>query len=394
MESAKILIVDDEAQIRDALCELFEEQGYEVRTTEDATRAMEHIRQGAFDVVVTDIKMPERSGFELLRFVKAQNPSMEVIVITGHGTISSAIRAMKEGASDYLMKPVRSDELSARVKSCVARRALFREKRRLSKMVTLVDIGRAISSKLDMDELCEKTVDTLVTSLKAQQASLMLVEDHHLIVRAHRGLSSEVTRGMHAPMEGSIAGWVIAQKKPVLLNGAVYDEELRKAMQRKDIASSLSVPLIAQDRVSGVLNVNRLHGAPNFVEEDKDFAVVLASQVASAIENARLFAESHERAQELARLNEELRKTYDQLIQSQEMSSLGLMAGTVAHDINNPLSVIMGYAQLLLMRIEKGGEDEKPVQAILNQAERIDRMVKSLKGYARKSGEERVPTAI
>ena len=182
-----------------------------------------------------------------------------------------------------------------------------------------------------------------------------------MIIRAHRGLSSEVRRGMRAPMAGSIAGWVVAQKKPVLLNGTVYDEELRKAMHRKDIASSLSVPLIAQDRVSGVLNANRLPGAPNFVEEDKDFAVVLASQVASAIENARLFAESHERAQELARLNEELRKTYDQLIQSQKMSSLGLMAGTVAHDINNPLSVIMGHAQLLLMGMKKGGSSDLSV---------------------------------
>ncbi|MCD6334562.1 MAG: response regulator [Candidatus Latescibacteria bacterium] len=394
MESAKILIVDDEAQIRNALAELFENQGYEVRAAENAMRAMELLREMPFDVVVTDLKMPKVGGLELLQFVKAQDSSVEVIIITGYGTIPSAIQAMKEGASDYLIKPVRLDELSARVESCVARRVLFREKRRLSRMVTLVDIGRAITSKLDMDELCEKILDTLIASLGAQQGSLMLLDGPDLILQAHRGLSSEVKRGMRVPMEGSIAGWVIAQKKPLLLNGTACDEKLRKAMHRTDIATSLSVPLIVQDRVSGVLNANRLPGSPRFVEEDKDFAVVLASQVASALENASLFAESNARAEELARVNEELRDIYNQLIQSEKMSSLGLMASTVAHDINNPLSVIMGHAQLLLMRKEKNEAEEKPVRAILNQAERIDRLVRSLKEYARKSEGAHVPTAI
>lgn len=394
MESAKILIVDDEAQIRNALAEQFENQGYEVQVAEDAVCAMKHLRERPFDVVVTDLKMPKVSGLELLQFVKAQDSSVEVIVITGYGTIPSAIQAMKEGASDYLIKPVRLDELSARVEGCVARRALFREKRRLSRMVTLVDIGRTIASKLDMDELCEKILDTLIASLGAQQGSLMLLDGPDLMLQAHRGLSSEVKRGMRAPMEGSIAGWVIAHKEALLLNGTACDENLLKAMHRADIVASLSVPLIAQDRVLGVLNANRLPGSPCFVEEDRDFAVVLASQVASALENASLFAESHARAEELAHLNAELREIYDQLIQSEKMSSLGLMAGAVAHDINNPLCVIMGHAQLLLMHKEKEDSEGSSLQAILNQTERIDRLVKSLKGYARKSEGGHAPTAI
>jgi two-component system response regulator PilR (NtrC family) len=111
MEVAKILVVDDEPSILKLLKEALTQWGYHVACVSTGAEALEAIRTELFDAAITDIRMPEMSGLDLLREIKRHDDSIEVVVMTGYPTIASAVEALKEGAYDYLSKPLILDEL-------------------------------------------------------------------------------------------------------------------------------------------------------------------------------------------------------------------------------------------------------------------------------------------
>ena len=111
MEVAKILVVDDEPSILKLLKEALTQWGYHVACVGTGSEALEAIRTELFDAAITDIRMPEMSGLDLLREIKRHDESIEVVVMTGYPTIASAVEALKEGAYDYLSKPLILDEL-------------------------------------------------------------------------------------------------------------------------------------------------------------------------------------------------------------------------------------------------------------------------------------------
>ena len=107
----KVLLVDDEADIRDVLCISLEDIGYCVFPTENAEKALQTFREETPPIVLTDIKMPGMDGIELLRKIKHENPETEVIMITGHGDMSLAIKSLKYEATDFITKPINVDAL-------------------------------------------------------------------------------------------------------------------------------------------------------------------------------------------------------------------------------------------------------------------------------------------
>jgi len=111
MEVAKILVVDDEPSILKLLKEALTQWGYQVGCVGTGAEALEAIRLELYDAAITDIRMPEMSGLDLLREIKRHDESIEVVVMTGYPTIASAVEALKEGAYDYLSKPLILDEL-------------------------------------------------------------------------------------------------------------------------------------------------------------------------------------------------------------------------------------------------------------------------------------------
>ncbi|MDR2468023.1 MAG: sigma-54 dependent transcriptional regulator [Spirochaetaceae bacterium] len=123
----KILIVDDEKNIRDGLAESLEMEGYDVVTASDGDAAYKRYQKGDIDLVITDLRMPGMSGEELLKRVKAETPGVAVVVLTGHGTVRDAVQAMKDGAWDFLTKPIQDlDRLNI-----IVQRALSNRERRI-----------------------------------------------------------------------------------------------------------------------------------------------------------------------------------------------------------------------------------------------------------------------
>lgn len=130
-EVAHLLIVDDEKDLLDLLVERFSRKSYRVEGYLSPLEALEKGDLAACDVGIFDMKMPGMDGITLLKEVKKQNPFMEVIVLTGHGTIETAIEAMKSGAYDYLTKPYHLQELEVILQKAVEKKRLFEENQRL-----------------------------------------------------------------------------------------------------------------------------------------------------------------------------------------------------------------------------------------------------------------------
>jgi DNA-binding NtrC family response regulator len=127
----KLLVVDDEKNIREGLAAALEMDGHEVETAAGGDEGWKCFQKGDCDLVITDLRMPGIGGEELLKRICAESPGIPVIVLTGHGTVETAVEAMRNGAYDFLTKPVNLDRLSLLVKRALTNRELVLKHRRL-----------------------------------------------------------------------------------------------------------------------------------------------------------------------------------------------------------------------------------------------------------------------
>lgn len=124
MKARKILLVDDDKSVRVTLGQALESSGYQVVAAVDGDHALERFRSDVFDLVLLDMKMPGMDGIEVLRHVKSDRPTQPVIMITGFGSVETAVEALKLGAVDYIQKPFGPDELRSIVERVLSREEL------------------------------------------------------------------------------------------------------------------------------------------------------------------------------------------------------------------------------------------------------------------------------
>lgn len=135
IELATLLIADDEINILKGLKLAFEDEGYDVMTAENGLDAWNAINKNSIDLVITDLRMPGMDGYELLKKISAAYPTLPVIVLTGHGTIETAVETMRDGAVDFFTKPVDLDKLLLVVKKSISASMLQEQNRKLSEEI-------------------------------------------------------------------------------------------------------------------------------------------------------------------------------------------------------------------------------------------------------------------
>jgi len=158
MKKNSILIVDDEASVRDSLYNWFLEDGFEVSCAEDASKALKMLDHNQFDIILADIKMPGMDGLELLRRIKQIKPDAVVIVITAFATVDTAVQALKDGAFDYVTKPFDPDDLSHLIRNALRQLSLQEENENLRERVTALEqvediIGESEAVKKMLNEV-------------------------------------------------------------------------------------------------------------------------------------------------------------------------------------------------------------------------------------------------
>lgn len=130
---AKILVVDDEESIREFLEIMLKKEGYEVTLAEDGLKAKELVQKKSFDMIISDLQMPNMTGIELLKFIRQNYPEIVFMMITAFGTTETAVEAMKMGAYDYLTKPFKIDEVRINIANALKSKNLEFENRTLKK---------------------------------------------------------------------------------------------------------------------------------------------------------------------------------------------------------------------------------------------------------------------
>jgi DNA-binding response OmpR family regulator len=135
----KVLIVDDEKDFTELLSERLETRGFKTRIAFDGNEAISRLNEENADVVLLDVMMPGKSGVETLKEIKNSWPITEVIMLTGHGTVETAIEGMKLGAYDYLIKPTETDDLSQKITSAYQRKSDHEERIRQAEINKIIE---------------------------------------------------------------------------------------------------------------------------------------------------------------------------------------------------------------------------------------------------------------
>jgi two-component system, OmpR family, response regulator len=128
MGTARILLVDDEVAFANNIAKLISKRGYEVMTVYNGESAIKAVEESEFDVIVLDLKMPGLDGMATLKQIKKRQPQVEVIILTGHGSMDSGIDGIQLGAFDFIMKPVRFDDLHESIRQAYQRKIVHQER--------------------------------------------------------------------------------------------------------------------------------------------------------------------------------------------------------------------------------------------------------------------------
>jgi response regulator RpfG family c-di-GMP phosphodiesterase len=296
-ERPRILIVDDEKFIRDILADFLAMEGYQVRTAEDGAAALNELQAAPYDLIISDLKMPRMGGIELLEQVGRRVPSALTVIMTGFGTVETAIDAMKRGAYDYILKPFKVEEVIHVVQRGLEKQKLAAENLRLREALSLYKVSEALQASLSLDEIVATLGETAMAELGADSVAVWLAD-------GEGGLFERDARGPEVARRGILDPDAISKHlgggESLLEHGTRTDRFFR-ILPDPLPASLLAVPLRAHGKNIGFVAAESLTAAKRLDEGQRKLLAIVASRAAAALDNARLY--------------EDLRATFKQTIQ-------------------------------------------------------------------------------
>ena len=150
-----ILIIDDESSIRKTLARILQQAGFEVTTAESAEQGLNYLRTTQFDLILTDLRMPGMHGMDALKVIHTEHPTLPVILFTAQPDVNSAVEALRQGATDYLLKPIKPEAIIERARSILAKQQHEKRKREIMSQIEFLqnelkelDNGEAINKPI------------------------------------------------------------------------------------------------------------------------------------------------------------------------------------------------------------------------------------------------------
>ncbi|MFH1422452.1 MAG: response regulator [Planctomycetota bacterium] len=374
----KILIIDDEQGIRDLLQYELSSEGYTVDTAADGNEGVEKARKEKFNLIITDIKMPRADGMYVLSEIKKIDPTTEIILATGYGTIETAVKSMKLGAYDFITKPFDINKILLTVE-----RAL--EKRELKALIALYEASKTIFSELKPEDTINIILNLATKTLNADDASIMLFDDNRCLqLRGAYGLRCDKKKKSTLELGLKVADKIVALRQSIIINSPLSENpEFSDIDGIEEIKSAIICPLITKRGVLGVLSVNRINIPDTFTNTDLNIAVVFVSQIAQAIENSFLYESLEKKIQLLQEAYKSLQETKDRLVQSEKLAAIGELVAGVSHELNNPLTAVISYADLF-QNADCNEEIRNALSRIKFNADRCRKIIQNLLQFARR----------
>jgi len=304
----KIIVVDDEPAVRELLVDILSQDGYSIECSATPDDALEKMRAEHFDLLFTDLLMPEMDGFELIREARRVLPEIIPILMTGYGTLDTARAAVKGGVFDYVLKPFNISEVRTAVSGALERKRVLDDTARLRELSDLFKISETINTLRDEKKLLEFVLKSALTKVGATRGSIMLrdPEMDMLRIATSVGLPDEIKDSAEVKLGEGISGWVAQEGKALLVANVDEDPQFKNAshdLPDKSFVSvplempednGISVPVKSSKRVLGVINVNRKLNGQQFTPGDLKTLSILANQAAVSLENAKLFSSLQE----------------------------------------------------------------------------------------------------
>jgi PAS domain S-box-containing protein len=288
-----ILVVDDEVELKNALVDALSSQGFDVVGYTSPRAGLEALRTHSFDVLLSDLMMPEISGIQLVQEALEIDPNLIPIIMTGQGTIETAVDAMKAGTFDYILKPFRLQAVMPVLTRAINSRRLRLENLQLRETVAIYELCQTIAFTLDPQTILSMLADAALQQTRADEVSVILpTEDgDELYVAAVRGEKRQRLLGERVPLETSISGWVARSRESLILDGEINDERFESLWPHPEIRSAISVPMQIANKLVGVININAIERARSFTLGQTKALAILASTAAAALESASLYAQ-------------------------------------------------------------------------------------------------------
>lgn len=497
-----ILVVEDEPPVAMLLRDLLISLGHEPAVVGTAEVALEHLQAERPDAILLDLQLPGMSGLDFLRLRTGAADRIPVVVMSGVSPESQARECLRQGAVDFVGKPITRERL-AEIVACLApytgapraerskpverRRAprvavalpvrvvedggveweatslnlsasgiklralrtippgttatialrlpedeaplelpsiLVRadldgyafhfahladwQAQRLGALVQRMTAGQAgpaphlgivrtiaqaLSRSLDVDETLRVALDALTSVTGHEIASLHLLSADGKILQLHgdRGLLPNLRRVNHAlPVGQGLIGRVAAtgqrmhladvRESPYLLPAA------RAVVEQEDVRGFVCVPVRSHGRILGTLSLGRRMPQP-FSATEIELVEAVADQIGLALENARLYSETR-------RQLEDLKHAEAHLVEGARLSTVGKLAAGLVHEINNPLSVILAQAQLLMTKAQLASADQARLRVIIQETARAARLLQNLLQLSRRGEPRRQPCSL
>lgn len=355
--SPKVLIVDDDLRMCESLKALLSNQGYILKTCNSGKKAIEYLNKDDFDLVLLDIVIPDMDGYQIMDYINNQSPDTPVIVITGHASIKSAIKFIKNGAYDYIRKPFEPEELLITVKNGLDHKRLESE-------------NGVVNAKLTRTEECYKYL------VKNSPDIIYMLDGQGNF----KFISNSAER---------LLGFQIEQLIGEHYTTLIHDNDLEKAKwsfnERRTgdrAASQMELRLKICDasgqfkdckvgHLTIELKSNGIYDEP-IRKEDKKF-----------IGTHGVIRDISDRKQ----LESQLKQAY-------KMEAIGTLTGGIAHEFNNILGIILGNTELALDDVPEWNPAHFNLEEIKTAGLRAKNVVRQLLSFIRKTDIKRQPISI
>jgi len=423
MSHKKILVIDDELLLRRALADYLRECGYHAVTAADGAEGLSTARAQHFDAVLVDLRMPRVDGLEVVATLKAEQPELPVIVVSGTGVLQDVIEAVRRGAWDYVTKPVRDmDEITVIIERVLERARLIAERDRYQQeienlnraleitvarqtedlriqnreLTALNHIISAATTTLEPVEILRvlSTELALALSLPHTVATLAEPDGQNLkVVAEYCRYDRESLLGRLLALTEPVIAYVLQHQLPLFIEDAQQDSRLGAhlaTLRRRQTVTLLLAPVVVRGRVMSILGLETT--VPRvYADHDMSLIVNAAAAAGQALEVLNLHRELRDHADTLeatvAQRTAELSVALKQAQAADEAKSQFL--SSVSHELRTPLASIRLYLGLLSQG--RPEHRQRYLESLAREIERLQVLIEELLDISRLDLEKTVP---
>lgn len=387
-DQSAVLVVDDETIVLSLVRDTLEEEGYAIVTTANPLDAVAYLGNQSFDLLITDIRMPQMDGIELAVKARELQPEIGVIFMTGYANLNSAKNAIRQGASDYIMKPFELTEMRQAVTNALKSRAERLSKSPAEQLAHLSDLSSMLVASNDRQSVMAATLRFSLLHFDAKRGGQLFwdkVKGQCLKIEIDRDeithetfpdgpflelFSPDATGHVRRPA-------IIASSSPnpyAVSAVTATRKQYGFPIWSRETSRLIMAPIGGGAQFLGWIAIEPPATHPEALADmDARFLAITAGQLAVTLENISLLEQTQQAYTELKGLQ-------DQTIELEKMATRGQASAEIGHELNNFLGVVAGNLSLLEHQIKKGKFDDlsRYLSAMTDTIEKIKTFTGSL----------------